>query len=111
MKHGHPRFYQLTRAEEELHERKNKDYAMGGDPMGNFKRQAAIMALYPNFPKDTAHGVALYNMLKQLDAAMWLLNTNREGEVEGVAERLGDVSVYAKLARIAYEEYRQGVHL
>lgn len=102
--HGHPRFYELTALEEDLHSRKNEDYAGGGKPMGNFERVSAFLAMFPGFPLDTPHGVALVYMLKQLDAALWLLATKREGKVEGVAERLGDIGVYAKLARIMYEE-------
>lgn len=104
---GHPRFYELTKAEEDMHSRKNADYAGGGKATGNFDRCAAIMALYPNFPVHTNYGIALVQMLKQLDAGMWLLNTNREGAVEGVVDRLGDISIYAKLARIMYEERPQ----
>lgn len=103
-KYGHPRFFELTRAEEELHSRKNKDYAGTGDPMGNFNRAAAILKLYPTFPADTNYGVAMIYMLKQFDAAMNLMAERREGQVEGVAERLGDISVYTKLVRIMYEE-------
>lgn len=102
---GHPRFYDLTRAEEELHSRKNADYAGAGhNPMGNFDRVSRILALYPGFPLNSAYGVGIVFMMKQLDAALWLLATGREGAVEGVAERLGDISVYAKLIRIMYEE-------
>lgn len=103
-KHGHPRFFELTRAEEELHSRKNKDYASTGHPMGNFDRVSALLRQYPGFPYDTNYGVAFIYMLKQLDAALHLISERREGEVEGVAERLGDISVYAKLIRIMYED-------
>jgi len=103
-RHGHPRFYELTRAEEDLHSRKNEDYAGGGPPMGNFERVAKFFSMYPGFSLDTPHGVAIVYFMKQLDAALWLLATKREGKVEGVAERLSDLSVYAKLARIMYEE-------
>lgn len=109
VKSGHPRFYELTRAEEDLHERKNRDYAGGGKPTGNFDRNAAIMSLYPGFPINTNYGIALVQMLKQFDAAMWLLCTGRKGEIEDVPERLGDVSVYAKLARLMYEEEQLSV--
>ncbi len=107
--HGHPRFYELLKAEGELHNRKNKDYAGKGDKMGNFNRTAAILALYPGFPLDKNYGVAMHWMLKQFDAAMNLMAEQREGEVEGVADRLGDVSVYAKLIRIMYEEAQAAV--
>jgi hypothetical protein len=103
-RHGHPRFYELTKAEEILHSEKNKDYAQGGKPTGNFDRVSAILKLYPGFPFATPTGVALVYMLKQLDAALHLLAQHKEGEVENVGTRLGDISIYAKLARLMHEE-------
>jgi len=102
--HGHPLFQELTEQELELHSAKNKDYAQGGDPLGNFKRVSAIKRLYPGFPWDSPTGVALGYMLKQLDAAFWMLSQGYEGEVEGVDARLTDVHVYAKLARIIMKQ-------
>lgn len=101
---GHPRFYKLTATENDLHSRKNSDYAGGGPPMGNFERVAKLLQMYPGLPVATPYGVGIVYALKQLDAALWLLSTNREGAVEGVADRLGDIGVYAKLIRIMYEE-------
>ena len=109
--YGHPRFYELTEGENDLHNRKNKDYAGKGDKMGNFNRVAAILSLYPGFPLNKNYGVAMHWLLKQFDAAMNLMAENREGEIEGVCSRLGDVSVYAKIVQIMYEESRQGVQL
>lgn len=103
-RHGHPRFYQLTRDEEGLHSRKNSDYAQGGDALGNFKRVAALLAMYPDLDMSNPAVVALVYSLKQLDAALWLLNIGHQAKVEGIPERLGDVSIYAKLARIMVEE-------
>ena len=102
--HGHPLFQELTEQELELHSAKNKDYAQGGDPLGNFKRVSAIKRLYPGLPWDSPTGVALGYMLKQLDAAFWMLSQGYEGEVEGVDARLTDVHVYAKLARIIMKQ-------
>lgn len=102
---GHPRFYQLTAAENELHVNKNHDYAQGGRPMGNFERVAAILAAYPKLDLKRPAVVALVYLLKQLDAAFWLLNEGHTSKTgEGMAERLRDVSVYAKLATILVEE-------
>jgi len=102
--HGHPDFYKLTEEEIKLHSEKNRDYAQGGDPLGNFKRVSAIKKLYPNLEWDSPTGVALGNMLKQLDAALWMLSQGYEGEVETIDTRLTDVHVYTKLARILYKE-------
>lgn len=102
--HGHPLFYELTEEELKLHSAKNKDYAQGGDPLGNFHRVSAIKSLYPSLPWDSPTGVALGYMLKQLDAAFWMLANRYEGEVENIDSRLTDVHVYAKIARILHRE-------
>ena len=103
---GHKRFYELTRQEEELHSKKNRDYANsegGDDPLRNF-RSVGLIAKKLVTPGNEDVKIAIIYLLKQLDAAINLLSENREGGVEGIAERLGDVGVYAKLARILYEE-------
>jgi hypothetical protein len=102
--YGHPDFYTITQDELSLHSAKNKDYAQGGDPLGNFHRVSEIKKLYPGFPWDSPTGVALGYMLKQLDAAFWMLAKGYEGEVEDVDTRLRDVHVYTKLARILHRE-------
>lgn len=103
-KHGHPRFYELTRDEEELHSVKNRDYAQGGDPLGNFHRVSAILKVWGfDIPPSL---VALIFALKQQDAAMWMLSQGYEGEVEGVDLRLRDDHTYKKIARILLEEER-----
>uniref|UniRef100_A0A6M3JZL2 Uncharacterized protein n=1 Tax=viral metagenome TaxID=1070528 RepID=A0A6M3JZL2_9ZZZZ len=88
----------------ELHSEKNHDYAQGGDPLGNFKRVATILGLYPNLRLSNPEVVALVYSMKQLDATLWMLSRGYEGSVENVGTRLGDVAVYTKLARILHEE-------
>lgn len=102
--YGHPRFYELSKMEAQLHSDKNHDYALGGDPLGNFKREAAILSLYPNLDHSDPAVVALLNMMKQLDAALWMLSNKHNPIIEGPVQRLADVSVYAKLAMILLEE-------
>ena len=104
---GHPEFTNLTIDELDLHSRKNKDYAAGGNPLGNFVRVANILANYPNLKLNDPTIVALIYMFKQLDATLWLLNGSREGTVEGIDDRLKDIHVYAKLARILYKEGKE----
>jgi hypothetical protein len=106
--HGHPDFIALTLEELDLHSKKNRDYSFGGNPLGNFTRVAAILSNYPNLKLNDPTIVALVYLFKQLDAVLWLLNTDREGQVEGVDERLKDIHVYAKLARILYKERKNG---
>lgn len=100
--YGHPLFTEMTMEELELHASKSKDYTKGGDPLGNFNRVSAIKKLYPGFPWDSPVGVALGYMLKQLDAAFWMISQGYEGEVEDVDTRLRDVHIYTKIARILW---------
>lgn len=102
--HGHPRFYEILEELKSLHSRKNKDYASGGPALGNFQRRAQLYSMYPGLNLSDPVVVSIVDAMKQLDAALWLLCTSREGEVEGVADRLKDVAVYAVLAMILREE-------
>ncbi len=109
--HGHPDFIGLTLKEMELHSKKNYDYTGGGanEPLGNFYRVAKLLSTYPNLKLSDPTVVALVYMLKQVDSTLWQLHQGYEGQVEGMDGRLGDVSVYAKLAKILYEETRSGI--
>lgn len=96
--HGHPSFIKEVLKDVELHSRKNRDYASGGDPLGNFDRVAGILSQYPNFPFATPAGVAAIYMLKQLDAVFWQLS---QGHVlaENEAERWRDITIYTVIIR------------
>jgi hypothetical protein len=102
--HGHPLFRDITEKELALHDAKNKDYAQGGDPLGNFKRVSVILKQYPGLRLSDPTVVAMVYAMKQLDAALWMLSKGYEGQVENVDTRLTDVHVYAKLARILHKE-------
>lgn len=104
--HGHPHFLEPTLAELQLHSDKNHDYSSGGDPLGNFDRVAAIKQLYPGFPDATPAGVAINNLLKQLNAVLWGLSKSIEHKVEGYAGRLQDISVYSKIVSIILDRDR-----
>lgn len=95
--HGHPQFLPTTVAELQLHSDKNHDYAAGGKPTGNFDRVAAILALYPGLKLSDPKVVALTYALKQLDAVLWGISNGIKQKVEGLKERLGDISVYSKI--------------
>lgn len=102
---GHPEFIPLMVQLMELHSKKNHDYAGGGDPLGNFNRVAMILQLYQGkFPYDSAQGVAMIYMLKQLDAVLWMLSQGTVAQVEGLDSRLADISVYASLVRCMERE-------
>jgi len=101
---GHPKFKQLTEEEIKTHEEKNRDYAGGGDPLGNFHRVAKIFSLYPGLDLSNPVVVAMVYEMKQMDSIFWMLSQGYEGKVETIGKRLSDVSIYSKLARILHEE-------
>jgi hypothetical protein len=107
-RYGHPDFYRMLEEIGELHNKKNFDYADGGEqgPLGNFRRIASIASLYPESQAwNTPTGVAVTYMLKQLDAALMLLTTGKTSKTgEGLGERFRDVAVYALLAIILDQE-------
>jgi len=108
---GHPMFYELTKDEIKLHSSKNKDYAWGGDPLGNFRRVANILSQYPGLPVSLPAIVAIVYALKQLDAVLWMIAMGYEGGVETIDSRLTDIHVYMKLARILLREDEDGSSL
>lgn len=102
--HGHPRFYELLLEEGQLHSDKNHDYATGGDPLGNFKRRASIYALYPGLDLSDPAIVSIIDLMKQLDAYLWMASNKHKAKVEGKGGRMCDVSVYANINVILEEE-------
>ena len=95
--HGHEDFLPTTVKELELHSVKNHDYARGGDSLGNFNRVAAILALYPGLDLSDRRVIALVYAMKQLDAVLWGLAKKIVHKVEGLNDRLQDISVYSKI--------------
>lgn len=96
---GHPKFAEFSFDELRLHDRKNKNYAGGGSPLGNFTRVARIMANYPNLQQGDP-AVALIGMvMKQIDNVLWALNNARFYTEPSIDEHLQDISVYMKILR------------
>ena len=93
-------YEELTKKELELYRAKNKDYTKGGDTYGNFNRVSSILALYPKLKLSERRVVAAVYMLKQLDAALWMMSEGYEGKVENVDTRLMDVHIYTKIMRL-----------
>jgi hypothetical protein len=100
---GHPQFLPKLVKLAELHSAKNYDYAHGGDPLGNFTRRAKILALYPKLDMGDPLHVTLVDMLKQLDAALWVATEGYTPSVEGFTSRVNDVAVYALIASLLYD--------
>lgn len=96
------KFNHLCQIEIELHDKKNEDYAHGGDPLGNFKRVAQALKEWGiSLPP---YAVAWVYLMKQVDCVGNMIGQDYEGGVEGMSERLRDISVYAKLVDILYQE-------
>jgi len=102
--HGHRGFVPMLVEYMDLHSRKNGDYAKGGPALGNFLRVWKILSLYPGLDPSDPAVVSMLYMLKQLDAYLWMKAQKYEGQVEGKAARLGDVTVYSAIARLIEED-------
>jgi len=106
-KAGHPRFHEILDDMRELHEKKNADYAGGGQEgaLGNFVRVSNIKKMYPKFDWSSPFGVAVAYYLKQLDAVMHMYEQKKKSAVgEGIPERLMDMATYAPIMIILLEE-------
>jgi len=95
--YGHPRFYEILKQMEELHSRKNHDYAGGSDPLKNL-RACERLELRPFL------GV----MVRLQDKWSRLEEFIKSGQLlvksESVIDTLIDNAVYSVLAIILYEE-------
>lgn len=103
--YGHPKFYQLNVEEARLHNAKNHDYAAGGHPLGNFIRVSSILSMYPGLNLSDPSVVAMTYALKQLDAYLWIKSQGIVTKVEGIQERLTDISIYTKLVQCLESDY------
>lgn len=96
---GHSKFRPLLQEIAELHDKKNKQYASGEDPLGNFKRGAQACKSFFNeeiqsniFKLEMAYATIL--AYKQIDGAMQILSLNKKGTPDSLAEKLRDVITY-----------------
>ena len=96
---GHPYFHELTDHEKDLHGKKSHDYSKGGHPLGNFLRVSEFLKLYPGLDHTDPAIIAMIYGLKQLDAYLWIKANKITTKVEGLNERLTDLSIYAKLVQ------------
>lgn len=97
--HGHPAFNDMMISQMELHDRKNKNYAGGGNPLGNFLRVAKIMSSYPNIPHGDPATAVIGMVIKQWDNILWAMNTGRFYSEGSIDEHLADISVYMNILR------------
>lgn len=101
---GHPGFIPMMVEMMALHSQKNYEYAHGGDPLGNFKRVATIMSLYPWINLGQPATIALVYAMKQIDAVLWQFSKGYDGHIESMTRRLDDVLVYAGITKLILEE-------
>lgn len=102
---GHPRFFELTREMDIIHEAKNTGYATQEDPLSNFK-----MCEHFNCPncgmKIPAWLGALIRMSDKWSRLIQLVNNPNADKVgETIADTLGDLAGYDLVVRILREEW------
>lgn len=108
---GDPMFYELTEDEIKLHDEKNQDYRSTSNPVANFDRVAAWMALYPDMNWARPEMVAILYAQKQIDSAMSLMERGIEGGVETIDTRARDVHIYWKLFRVIRRKHKDDKHV
>jgi hypothetical protein len=101
--HGHPSYIDNALAKIKLHSTKNRDYALGGDPFGNFIRVSRFVSQYPGLSLGNPTIIALIYMLKQVDAVLWALSQGHT-QSESIRDRWADVVVYAGIIEILLNE-------
>lgn len=102
---GHPKFYEILEAIAKLHHDKNTDYATKENPLRNFTSVGQMCKHYGLVTEgNEAFKVCLIYAMKQLDAALKLLQTGEKGKVETIPIRLRDVAVYLIIAEVLYGE-------
>jgi hypothetical protein len=92
---GHRKFNELMIEMMQLHSDKNKGYAGGGVPLGNFRRVAQIMSLYPNFPIESPSGMVIMYCMKHIDRVLWDMSRSLRPSDESLA----DIAVYMTILR------------
>jgi len=93
---GHRRFYELIKTIEDLHERKNQNYATTSDPLSNFK-ECAGFGIQPFMG-------TLVRMSDKWARIKQLANGQPDLVGESIADTLQDLAVYSIIAMVLYEE-------
>jgi len=111
---GHPKFYKLLDELEELHSRKNKQYANQDDPLGNFKRGSQIVKklFHPDIQEDPDRLAAAYAIVlatKQVDGAIEIIAENKTDTPDSLQEKLRDVSVYFAIIDCIEDDRLEGI--
>jgi len=108
-KYGHPRFYELVWEACELHERKNRGYATTQNPLSNFYEceklgvpawQGCLVRMSDKWSR--IQNLALAETGTHIDDVMQAAK-----RMESITDTLFDLSIYAMIDIILYEEHRK----
>jgi hypothetical protein len=97
-------FRELVLKYADTYEKKNHDYADGGDEHGAFIRVADFFKNYPNLRLDDPLVICYVYMFKQLEAVLWNRNNGHDMSVEGIKDKMGDISIYSTIATMLLED-------
>lgn len=92
---GHPRFYELLKEMEDIHDRKNANYSEDGNPLSNFLQ-------CESFNVDAFKG-CLVRMSDKWSRITQLAKGKPDLVGEAITDTLQDLSVYALIAIILFE--------
>lgn len=93
---GHKRFYELLKVMEDLHDRKNSNYASDKDPLSNFKASEQFGV--------PAHIGTMVRMSDKWSRLVQLMGGKKDLVGESLKDTLMDLSVYCLLEIILLEE-------
>lgn len=96
MRKGHPRFYELIKQMEDLHDRKNANYAEDENPLSNLRE-------CEKFGIPASHGV-MVRMSDKWSRLTQLMNGKQDMVGESIKDTLMDMAVYSLLLTILIEE-------
>jgi len=101
---GHPLFYKIVEEIAQLHERKNRQYAMPDDPLGNFRRTGQIISkmLKPGINPTLASCLSF--MSKQVDGIYEMFGESKTDTPDEMEDKIQDVVVYGIIALILLRE-------
>lgn len=105
-RYGHPLFNVIVEEIKKLHEEKNRQYASGDDPLGNFRRTGQIIAklLKPGINPSLASCLAF--MSKQVDGVYELFGESKENTIDSLEDKLLDITIYSIIGMIMVRESR-----
>ena len=96
---GHPRFYELLKVIEDLHDRKNSNYSKDADPLSNLRQSESF-----GIP---AYLGCLVRMSDKWSRLQELAKGKKDEVGESFTDTLMDMAVYSLLDIILFEEMQK----